>query len=423
MKIDKNNKFALNTTWLVIGRAVQIGLTFIMALLVPRYLGPSDYGAIQYTYSFVAILVPVANLGLNEIIVKELVDNKDKNDEIIGTVIVIKLIGAIVSTILLYLIIQVMGMDSKSIIITLLQALTLLFQSFECITYFYQSKLLSSKPAIINVITYVATTIFRVVGLMINKDVKWFAFAVSLDHIVLALLLLCCYLYEGHKICFSKDTGIKLLSKSKNYLFASLMIVIYDQTNKLLLGYFFDDTAVGLLSAATQLCNAWPFVLTAIIDSASPIIIDLFQKDKELFNKRLKQLYASIFYIGLLVALVFTLFSKPIIGIIYGPAYAGSSIPLKIVSWSTIFAYFGVSRSIWMQCNNKLKYEKNISVVGAVSNVVLNLILITIFGINGAAIALTLTQFITNFVMVYIIKDTRENALLLVDAIRLKGVL
>ena len=82
------------------------------------------------------------------------------------------------------------------------------------------------------------------------------------------------------------------------------MVAIYGQADKIILGNFLDDRAVGLYSAATQLCNAWPVVLIAIIDSASPIIIELYSSDKTMFKKKLKQLYAAIFYIGVAVAVV-----------------------------------------------------------------------------------------------------------------------
>ncbi len=100
-----------------------------------------------------------------------------------------------------------------------------------------------------------------------------------------------------------------------------------------------------------------------------------------------------------------------------------ASAVLKIFSWSTAFSYLGVARTAWMQCEGQTQYETVISFVGAVVNIVLNYILISRFGILGAASAAVLTQFITNYVLIALIKDTRENARLITDAILLKGVL
>ena len=417
-----NNAFVRNASWMVIGRVVQMALTFVTTFLIARYLGPTDYGSITYTFSYVAFFVQICALGTNEIIVKELIDNKEKNSEIVGTMIIFRFIASLLSIFVIYLISTIVYKNSLLVILAILQSLSLMFQSCEIITYFYQSRLLANKTAKINIIAYSLTSIFRIICLIINIDVKWFAFAVSLDYIMIAVLLVITYLKDGNKFSFSIEIGKQVIGKSWHYLFANILVAIYSQTDKIFLGKIINEEAVGYYSAATQLCNAWPFILIAIIDSASPIIIELNKTDKEKYRKRIKQLYATIFYIGVAVALIFTLFSDLIISIIYGPEFGASSNILKIVSWNTIFAYFGVSRAIWMQCENKLSFEKNIALIGAIVNVILNYVLIKLIGINGAAIALTLTQIITNFVSICLLKQTRENGKLLIEAITLKDV-
>ena len=202
------------------------------------------------------------------------------------------------------------------------------------------------------------------------------------------------------------------------------MIVVYGKvTDTLLLGKMVNEETVGYYAAGTTLCNAWPFVLTAIIDSMSPVIIDAFHANKEEFYKKLKQLYAIVFYISIAAAIMITMFSQLAIYILYGAEYAPAAVPMKIYSWSTAFSYIGVSRTIWMQCNNKTRYEMVISLFGAVTNIVLNYFLIRYYGIIGAACAAVLTQFLTNFIFLFTMKETRENAKLILDAILLKGVL
>ena len=130
-----------------------------------------------------------------------------------------------------------------------------------------------------------------------------------------------------------------------------------------------------------------------------------------------------IFYISVVVAIGITLLSDLAISIVYGAEYAPAALPMKIYAWSTAFSYLGVSRTIWMQCNNKTRYEVHIAFFGAITSIVLNFLLIRSFGIIGAAIAAVLTQLLTNFIFLFTMKETRENAKLILDAILLKGVL
>lgn len=422
MKNNIVNRFTTNAFWIMVGRVFQIVLTFITTMLVTRYLGPTQYGQITLAFSYVALFVPIATLGLNDILVKELLNNKDDNENIIGTTIVLRLLSSLVSVVIIFIVVKIVSSNPILPIIALLQAILLLFRAFECITYFYQSKLLSKKVGIINVIAYSLTSIFRIVCLIINKDIYWFAFAVALDYIVIAILLVLVYLKDGNKIRFSKKYISLLLSKSRPYIFSGIMTVVAGKIDTIMIGSFIDETSVGYYSAATQLCNAWPFVLTAIIDSASPIIIDSYNNDREDYNKKLKQLYAAIFYIGLFVAIIFTVFSKQIITIVYGNSFLEASKALRFVCWNTIFSYFGVARFIWMQSENKYNYERIITFFGAVFNVVLNYLLINRYGIIGASITLVLTQFFMNFLILFFIKETRPNAKLMLDAIILKNI-
>ena len=423
MRNNINNKFVKNASWIAIGRVFQLILTFVTTMLVTRYLGPEKYGTITYTYSYVALFLPLCTLGMNDIAVKELLDNKEKNGEILGSIISLRFISSLLSIGFIYLVVRLTDNNPVFTYIAFLQSLSLVFQIFDTIIYFYQSQLLAKKTGIIFVIAYFITAIFRIIGLIIKKDTAWFALAVSFDYLVLSLLLLFRYFKDGNKLSFSLATAKRLLSRSSHYIFAGLMIVIYSKADNIILGKMIDETNVGYYSAATTLCNAWPFVLTAIIDSASPIIIDTYKENKEEYQKKIKQLYAAIFYVAVVVAILITLLSKVIVSVLYGEAYMPTVEPLRIVCWSTIFAYLGVARATWMQCEDKLKYEATLSLLGAIVNVILNLVLIRLYGIKGAALALLLTQFLTNIVFVYLIKETRENAKLIFNAIILKDVL
>lgn len=420
----ENKKIAVNASWIMVGRVFQLALTFITTMLVSRYLGPTEYGKITYVYSYIQLFLPLCALGLNDIVVKELVDNRDKNDEIIGTMAAIRVSASIFSMVCSVLLVLALNNHPLYATIATLQSFALLFQSFDGIMYFYQSKMLSKKSGTVYAVAYILSSLFRIIGIVLKKDVKWFAFAMSFDFMMVAVLLVLTYLKDKNGFRFSFAMAKKLLNKSVYYIYAGLLVVIYGKvTDTLLLGKMVDETTVGYYGAATMLCNAWPFVLTAIIDSLSPVIIDVHKENKDEFEHKLKVLYALVFYISTFVAIMISLFSNIAIGIVYGKDYMPASVPMKIYAWSTAFSYIGVARTSWMQCEGKTKYETVISLFGAISSITLNYILIKNFGIIGAASAAVLTQFLTNFVFLFMLKDTRNNAKLIFDAILLKGVI
>ena len=166
----------------------------------------------------------------------------------------------------------------------------------------------------------------------------------------------------------------------------------------------------------------WTFVLNAIIDAMYPTIIQSFKESKETFDKKNRQLYAIVFYVSVFVSLMFVLFGRVAIGILYGKEYLPAALPLSVVTWYTAFSYFGVARNAWIVSNEKQKYLKYIYVAAAVINVGLNAVFIPIWGATGAAFASLLTQIFTSIILPYCIKDIRPNAKLMLEAIILKDV-
>lgn len=406
----------------MVGRAFQVGLSFFSTMIVARYLGPKNYGTLGYVYSFISFFIPLCTLGFNDITIKEVVHNENESEEIIGTMVLSRITVSIVSIICSVLVVSIITNNKDYLPIALLQSLTLLFQSFESISFFYQAKKISAKVGIAYCIAYVVTFLFRLFAIATKSNIVLFAVAMSLDFGVFGILLLIMYRQNGYRLKFSINMLKQLLLKSRYYIFAGIMTVLYGKViDVVLLGRIVDETSVGYYTAATTICNAWPFVLVAIIDSSSPIIIESFN-NKEIFNKKLKQLYASIFYFCIVVCLLIGILSKVILTILYGTDYLDASLPLKIVSCSTAFSYIGVARTIWIQCENKTKYETIITAFGAIVSLVSNFVLIPLYGIIGAAVSLFLTQFLANFVLMFFIAELKDNGKLILDAILLKDV-
>ena len=97
-------------------------------------------------------------------------------------------------------------------------------------------------------------------------------------------------------------------------------------------------------------------------------------------------------------------------------------MPLRIVTWYIAFSYLGDARNVWVVSNNCQKYLKYLYIGSAITNVVVNGILIPVLGVSGAALASVVTQVSTILIFPLFIKDMRPNVKLMWEAIRLKGV-
>lgn len=421
------NRFIKNTGWLVGGKVFQMLISLVITSITARYLGPNNYGLMNYTNAYVSFFSSLCTLGLNGIIVKELVSNRENEGEILGTALIMRLICSMISMISIYLLLLNINNSSKELVMVgMLQSISILFSSFDVINFWYQSNLQSKYTTIIQSIAYIVMSIYRVIILILGKSVTWFAFAVSLDTIVIALLLI--YSYQNNKnygqnLHFSKRWVNELLKQSYPFIISGIMVTIYGQMDKIMIGQMLDNQQVGLYSTAIAITGLWSFIPIAFIDSARPIIMEQKNINQITYIKRLKQLYAFIIWLSFFYAALMTLFSKYLILILYGKDYLGAQSALSITVWYCAFSYLGSAKNIWIVCENKMKFELFFTLVGAISNIILNFFLIPTFGINGAAVATLCTQIITNFLIMFIFKETRENAKLVLSSFFLKDVI
>ena len=416
------SRFVHNAGWMVFVQIYQMVVSLVVGVICARYLGPSNYGIINYVASFVSFFAIVCALGLETVVVKEIVADRDCEGLVLGSSIVMRFAAGVLSMISICAIVFALnGGDETMIIVAFLQSLALLFNSTFVIENWYQADLRSKTPVLIKSFAYTVMSAYKVVLLALGMGVEWFAFATSLDALLIAVLYLVFYRKDGTRpLRFSPKVSERLLSQSHHLMIAYMMAVIYSQMDKIMIGQMIDMGNVGVYAAAATICNMWLFIPKALSDSASPIIMGLSGKDDEKYKLRLSQLVSGIFWAGVAFALLLSLFSGLVIDILYGADYAGAQEPLMVIIWSTVFSSLSYARSIWMLCEDKQRYTKMIMGWGVAVNFVLNFILIQVFGICGAAFATLATEFVCCAVAPFFYKDIRPYMSILFSGVTLK---
>lgn len=418
------SKEVANAGWLIGGKVCQMVLSLFVGILTARYLGPSNYGLIGYASAYIAFCTSLCTLGINSVIVKDFVDHPEEQGEAIGTAILLRLASSVLSIVTLMAVVGCLNRDEKlTILVVFLSSLSLVFNVCNTLTYWFQYIYKAKVNAIAIFVAYLITSVYKVILLICKMDVQWFAFATSVDHIVLALILF--YMYKKHqgpKLSVSQKKAKQLLGKSYHYILSGMMVSIYGQTDRIMLKNMMTEAEVGYYSIATAICGMWTFVLSAIIDALYPTILRLHETDRKGFERKNKQLYAIVFYISVLVSLVFTVGGELIIRILYGEAFLPGVKPLRIVTWYTAFSFLGVARNAWIVSEGKQQYLKYMYGSAAIINVVLNTLFIPQFGASGAAAASLITQVCTSIVLPCFFKEMRPNAKLMIEAMLLKDV-
>ena len=409
------NKIFKNASWIIVCRIIQSMIALIIGMISARYFGPSNYGLLNYASSIVLFVLPLANLGLNSILVEEIISNPEREGKTIGTSLVMSLISSLlcIAGSVAFVAIANAG-ERDTIIVCAMYGISLIFQMTEMIQYWYQAKLLSKYTSVTSLIAYVLVSVYKIFLLASGKGIYWFAISYTFDFLIISVVLFIIYKkIGGQKLSFSFSLAKKLFARSKYFIISSMMITIFTQTDKIMIKMMVGNAENGYYSTATVCALMTSFVFTAVIDSLRPVIFESKKSNSALFEKNMTMLYSIIIYMALAQSILLTVFAKPIVWILYGEEYFSAIPILQIITWYSAFSYTGSVRNIWILAEEKQKYLLAINFAGALLNIIGNFILIPIMGALGAAIASVITQFFANIVVCAMIKPIRPSIKLL----------
>lgn len=413
------NKIVKNASWIIACRIVQSIFGLVITMLTARYLGPSNYGSINYAASIVAFFIPIMQLGLPNILVQEAIQHPDEEGKTLGSALLMSCCSSIACIVGVVAFASVANEgNTETIIVCGLYSTLLLFQAFELMQYWYQAKYLSKYVAAVSMCAYILVALYKAFLLVTKKNIYWFAVSHAVDYFLIAIALLVIYFrLGGQPLTFSRQIVKRLWSSSKYYIVSSLMVTVFAQTDKIMLTIMVDETATGYYSAAVSCAGVTSFVFAAIIDSARPAIFGSKTHSIDLFERNLSNLYCIVIYLSLAQCLCTTILAKPIILLLYGIDYSTAIPALQLIVWYTTFSYLGTIRDIWILAEEKQRFLWRINLSGALANVCLNALLIPLWGVMGAAFASLVTQIFTNVIIGFVIKPIARNNLLMIQGL------
>ena len=394
-------KYFKNISWLFSEKILRMMVGLFVGVWVARYLGPEQFGLFSSAQSFVSLFVAFATLGLDGIVVRELVEDESKRDKLIGSVFYLKLIGAFLVLIILAIAINFTSNNAYTNTLVFIIASATIFQSFNVIDLYFQSKVLSKYAVYANVITLLVSSIIKIILVLNEASLIAFAYVVLFDSLVLALGFLYFYLYNNLPIKawnFDKNVAISLLKDSWPLILNGIAVSIYMKIDQVMIQEVLDSNAVGQYAAAVKLSEAWYFIPIVITYSFFPAIINAKKNSKKLYNSRLQKLYDLVVWLAIIVALLMTFLSDWIVVFLYGDAFHQAGNVLMIHIWSGIFMFLGVVCSRYLTAENLVKKSLYKNMVGVFFNVFLNYLLIPKYGILGAASATFFAHFTANYV-------------------------
>ena len=383
-------KYFKNTSWLFAEKILRMLVGLFVGIWVARYLGPEQFGLFSYAQSFVGLFTAIATLGLDGIVVRELVKDENRRDELIGTAFLLKIMGAIGVLAILGIAVNFTSNDNYTNILVFIIASATIFQSFNVIDFYFQSKVLSKYVVYANIISLFVSSIVKIALILNEAPLESFAWVVLFDSFVLSVGFIYFYIknnstFSIKQLKFSRITALSLLKDSWPLIIASTAVMMNQKVDQIMIKEFLGVIEVGYYAAAIRLVDVLILLPFIVAKSIFPSFIQSNENNKKRFNKKIVWSYRVFIISTLIGAILLHLVSEYLIIFLYGNEYYNSIEILQVYCFLLIFSAIGAVNMIYLRVNNLQTKAMNRQLSNVVLNIVLNYIFIPKYGVIAAA--------------------------------------
>nr|WP_319374585.1 flippase [uncultured Methanobacterium sp.] len=380
---------------LFIGQIVIYLLSFFFTIITARYLGVQGYGVLSFAIAFTGLFAVLADFGLSTLMIREVAREKNLVSKYLGNIVIIKTILVLMTCVLIVLIINLMGYPKETIEIVSLFALCVGVNAFTTIFYAvfqaFEKMEYQSFGQIINSVLILSGSL-----LLIH-----FGYGI-LEYALLYLIVSLIVLVYSTILCIKKftiprlevdwDFWKRLLLDAWPMGGMAIFIMIYFRIDVIMLSLMVGQEAVGFYSAAYQLSELTTVIPTMFITSMFPLMSRFFENSKSSFMKTYAKSTKYLAFVAILMAFIVTVIANPIISLVFGENFSGSVFALQIIIWSAAIMYITMLQGNVIITANKQLFSFKITIMAAIFNIALNLILIPHYSYIGASLATLITE-------------------------------
>ncbi|MCL5272549.1 MAG: flippase [Gammaproteobacteria bacterium] len=404
-------KVITNVSWLFVDRMIRMLLGLFVGVWVARYLGPEQFGLLNYAIAFVALFSAFPKLGLNDIVIRNILHKPVNANETLGTAFFLMLSSGGITLIFTILVCYLVhGNDQFTFWLVTITSAGLIFQAFDFVDFWYQSQVSSKYVIWSREIGFILCSLVKIVLIVNNANLIWFAWVGMLEIAIGSIFMIAVYHFKEQsifKLKVSLECARSMLRDSWPIVFQGLAIMVYMRIDQVMLGEFAGSSEVGIYSVATRLTEMWYFVPVSLTASVFPAIINSKKIGEEIYNTRIQKLYNLMIWMSMSVAIIMSFLSTWIIVMLFGEAYQRAGTVLSIQCWMATSVFFGVARTKWLIAEGYFKEGLYIQIIGAGVNIIGNYILIPKYGAVGASTASLVTVFGSNFIAAIFSKPIR----------------
>ena len=382
----------VNLLWVLNGRLFQLVLSFVVSIVVARYLGPDRLGVLGFAIAFAGLFTPLGVIG-GELVVRDLstLDEGQQQGHVLGSAALVGGISGFVTFGISVAFAAVFLRSNPTLFVaTVLMSTPLMLSPVRAIEFWFEARLQGRYLTLATGIAASVSAMARLLLIVGHAGIVAFALVLAAEQFLAAILTVIYYWRDRdrpRRWSFTRQQAISFVRQSAPLLVAGLAIAFYMKVDQVMLGVLSSEHQAGLYAAVSRLSEASYFIPVAIAASFAPGVARARATDAGLYSAQVDRLLTVLAAAGSAIAIPLALVSVPLTVILLGPAFSGAGPVLAVHALSAIFIYLGVGSTVWMTNERLQSLYMWRTLGGAVLNVGLNFVLIPWLGALGAAIA------------------------------------
>ncbi len=405
-------------------RTIRLALTAAVGVLIARYLGPDGLGLLSYAFSVFVLLGPLSLLGMRAVLVREF-STRDNWQVVLASALGRQLPIAAVGSVLGFVLISTTRSFERDAVLIALALLPLpVLGTADTLRAMFEATGRVRLIVVSGLAAIGVASVVRIVAVLLGAPIWVFAVAGTLDATVMTLGLLLGV--RGRKTLraaakqFRSDVARDLLRESWPLLIAGFAILLYMRADIVMLGLLADDETTGIYVAAARFSELWYFLPTAAMAAARPRLARLFADGElEAYRGATQRFMTTSLAVSVGAIVVTLLVGGFLIETVYGSDFSAASVVLRIHIMAAPFVFLGVAASQWFIDRGMTREVMLRSILGAVANIVLNLILIPSYGATGVAIATLVSYALASVLINAFFPSTRAVFVMQIRSLRL----
>ncbi len=390
-----------NLFWAMTGKVVNMLSALFVGILVARYLGPAQYGLMNYVISYVSIFTVISSFGLDNIEIRELAKSNERRDVIIGTSLRIRFVCSLISLGFIAALLFIFKADYYTSIMILIYSVSIFTGCFNVIRNYFTSIIKNEYIVKTEVIRTIFGAAIKLILLWFKAPLEWFIIASTFDTLLVSSGYIISYKRE---VGTTKDWGYDktlvpyYLKESFPLVLSGAAVIVYQRVDQVMIGNMIDNEAVGFFATAAKFVDLIIFLPAVLVQTITPLLVQVKQRSEEEYKIKQIQFTSLVVWLSILLSFIVSISSYWVITLTYGKEYLLSVPILQVLAWKTVGMAMSSSSGQIIIIDGIQKWSWIRNILGCALCVGLNLILIPRFGIIGSAWSSVIVMFCIAFV-------------------------